>query len=63
MAEFDQKGLRGQVGLLQGETPEGEVRVAASIKGAAKGEVFLWKIYSTPVAPYEKCVPANYGEE
>ncbi|XP_071542211.1 uncharacterized protein [Panulirus ornatus] len=62
LAEFDQKGLRGQVGFLR-SAPGGEVTVAASIKGAVKGEVFVWKVYSIPVQPYEQCVPSNYGQE
>ncbi|XP_064093215.1 uncharacterized protein LOC135205958 [Macrobrachium nipponense] len=61
IAEFDQKGLRGQVGFLQ--VTDGEVIVAASVKGTTKGEVFVWKIYDLPVAAYEECVAANYGEE
>ncbi|KAK8400108.1 hypothetical protein O3P69_003064 [Scylla paramamosain] len=61
VAEFDQKGLRGQVGFL--ESSDGEVVVAASVKGTVKGEAFVWKVYSTPVAPYEACVPENYGAE
>lgn len=59
MAEFDQKGLRGQVGFL--EAPDGKMVVAASLKGTVKGETFVWKVYTTPVLPYEACVPDNYG--
>lgn len=62
LAEFDQKGLRGQVGFLR-SAPGREVTVVASIKGAVKGEVFVWKVYSIPVEPYEECVPRHYGQE
>ncbi|XP_068213337.1 LOW QUALITY PROTEIN: uncharacterized protein [Palaemon carinicauda] len=61
IAEFDQKGLRGQVGFLK--ITDGEVVVAASVKGTVKGEVFAWKIYALPVAAFEECAPSNYGEE
>ncbi|CAL4072921.1 unnamed protein product, partial [Meganyctiphanes norvegica] len=52
---------RGQVGFL--ERGDDQVEVSSNLKGAVKGEVFVWKIYQRPVLPYEPCTPTYYGEE
>ncbi|KAK3882465.1 hypothetical protein Pcinc_013172 [Petrolisthes cinctipes] len=56
-------GLRGHVGFMESGGDGQEVVVAATIKGTVKGEAFVWKVYSTPLSPYSKCIPQNYGHE
>ena len=61
LAEYQQRGVRGYVGFLR--SPEGAVVAQAVLKGAAPGEVFVWKVFSSPMEPGEPCSEDLYGEE
>ncbi|XP_076053687.1 uncharacterized protein LOC143032687 [Oratosquilla oratoria] len=65
VAEFDARGLRGQVGFIDISSRtfrgQGLVNVTSSLKGTIKGEMFVWKVYSNPVLPHESCTPHKYG--